>query len=61
MAVLTEALMDRIKEDANFVCENAPQFYLCKDQKIERVLEDYIPLTAIENEKYEIVAMEGQK
>jgi lysyl-tRNA synthetase class II len=59
IAILTEALVERIKEDPTFVCEYPPQFYLCKDRRIERTLEDYIPLSVVENEKYDIVAMEG--
>jgi len=61
IAILTEALVERIKTDETFMCEHQPQFFLCKDQMIERALEDYIPLSVIENEKYEIVVMEGQK
>lgn len=61
MAMLTEGLAEKIKDDQTYCCEYPPQFYLCKDLRLVKTLEDYYPLSLIEQDKYEVVAFEGQK
>ena len=61
MAMLAEGLAEKIKEDETYFCDYPPLLYFCKNNRLIMTLEDHYPLSIIEQEKYEVVAFEGQK